>query len=500
MPVFRKTILLVFGFFFLSGSCVFAQTVADAVVKIFVTSNSMDYYQPWQSHGMKTGSGSGCIIKGNKILTNAHVVADHTFIQVKKNNDSKKYTARVETIGYDCDLALLTVDDPEFFKDTTQLTLGTLPNLQDSVTVLGFPQGGDKLSITEGVVSRIEVTAYSQSTRKLLTVQIDAAINPGNSGGAVLQGDKLVGIAMQVFQSGQNIGYIIPVPIINHFIEDLQKGTYDGFPMFGIDYATTENKTLRKFYKIDKMNGGILVSRVMPFSSAEGILQEGDVILNVDGIDIGEDGTYEFRKGERLAMPHLLTQHQIGDQVKIKLIRDGKSMAVDLKLTSFAPLVANPNSLEKPPYYIFGGLVFTVLSSDLLREWGQEWWNDSPLDFQYYVLGTGRLNKDSKNEVVVLLNVLSDDLNIGYHQFGNDIVEKVNGQKIESFREFVRLLEENKNKEPYTIIDFESLSRVILDNKGIDTINNEIIKRNNIPQAYSEDVKQWLEPVIETKE
>lgn len=471
-----------------------AQNPGDSVVKVFVTSNSMDYYQPWQSHGMKPSTGSGCIIKGNKILTNAHVVADQTFIQVKKNNDSKKYTAKVEAVGHDCDLALLTVDDPEFFKGTTQLSLGALPNLQDQVTVVGFPQGGDKISITEGVVSRIEVTSYSQSTRKLLTVQIDAAINPGNSGGAVLNGDKLVGIAMQILQSGQNIGYIIPVPIIDHFLEDLKNGVYDGFPLIGIDYATTENKALRKYYKIDSYNGGVLVSRVMPFSSSDQVIKEGDVILNVNGIDIGEDGTFEFRKGERLAMPYLITQRQIGDQVKIKLIRQGDPLTVNLKLIPFDPLVPYPHTIHKPTYYIFGGLVFTVLTSDLLTEWGQEWWNDSPLDFQYYVLGNGRINVKANKERVVLLNVLSDDINIGYHQFGNDIVEKINGHEIQSFHDFVDLMEKSKVDEKYTVIDFESYSRVILDNSNIESINQEIIRRNNIPQAYSEDVKEWLNP------
>jgi S1-C subfamily serine protease len=134
-------------------------SLTETVVKVFVTANRMDYYRPWQSEGIVAGTGSGVIIKGQRILTNAHVVSDHTFIQVKKDVDSKNYTAKVVAIGHDCDLALLEVDEPEFFEGITPLEFGELPKQQDSVAVIGYPEGGGKISITEGVVSRIEVTS-----------------------------------------------------------------------------------------------------------------------------------------------------------------------------------------------------------------------------------------------------------------------------------------------------------------------------------------------------
>ena len=488
----RYLIIYILAFFLTNPQLAQAQPPSDTVVKIFVTSNTIDYYRPWQSHGIKSSTGSGCIIKGNKILTNAHVVADQTFIQVKKNNDSKKYVAKVEALGHDCDLALLTVEDKKFFNDTPALELGDLPKLQDSVTVLGFPQGGDKLSITEGVVSRLEMTAYSESSRKLLTVQIDAAINAGNSGGPVIQNDKLVGIAMQVLQTGQNIGYMIPTPIIEHFLSDLKDSQYDGFPIIGVDYATTENLALRKYYNILNKDGGVLITSILPFSPSEGLLKEGDVVLYLNNVPIDEDGTFKFRDDERLAMPYLITQEQMNKNVTFHIMRDGKEEDVIVNLKPYLPLIPYPNSLVKPPYYIYGGLVFTILSTDLIKEWGEEWWNEAPIDLLYYLVGTGRLNKDNKREIVILLNVLSDDINVGYHNFGNDIVEKVNGKSLSSFKEFVGLLNQVKKSEQYTIIDFENKTRLVLDNAHIDQVDQEIIKRNNIPQSYSADVAEWL--------
>lgn len=71
---------------------------------------------------------------------------------------------------------------------------------------------------------------YSHGRTALLAIQVDAAINSGNSGGPVLLGDRVVGIAFQCLTSGDNIGYIIPVPVINHFLEDLRRnsGKYTG--------------------------------------------------------------------------------------------------------------------------------------------------------------------------------------------------------------------------------------------------------------------------------
>lgn len=465
----------------------------ESVVKIFVTANRMDFYRPWQSQGATSNSGSGAIIAGNRILTNAHVVTDHTFIQVKKHADSKKYTAKVIAIGQDCDLALLEVIEPKFFEGTRPLKFGELPQLQDTVTVLGFPQGGEKLSITEGVVSRIEVSSYAQSARQLLAVQIDAAINPGNSGGPVVQDGKLVGIAMQVLNSGQNIGYMIPVPIIDHFFEDLNDGKYDGFPMIGLNYMNTENTNMRKYYGLDGIEGGVVVTKLLPYSSAYGNLLEGDVVLEIDGVKIGEDGTFEFRGSERLTLPYLISKKQINQPIDFKIVRNAKMEDVNFVLTPFMNLIPFPNDIQIPTYYIHGGLVFTILSTDLLMSWGKRWWEQAPVNMTYFVIGDGRLNFEFDQELVVLLNVLSDDINAGYHGQGNEIIAKVNGEDFKSFKEFVQLLDKVKKSDPFTVIETNTGTKYILSNQDIDKTDQEIIKRNNIPAQFSPDVAGWLQ-------
>ncbi|MEI6831979.1 MAG: PDZ domain-containing protein, partial [Candidatus Omnitrophota bacterium] len=378
--------------------------------------------------------------------------------------------------------------DPEFFNGVLPLEIGELPELQDKVTVVGFPMGGDKLSITQGVVSRIENIGYVNSNRSLLAVQIDAAINPGNSGGPAINNGKIVGIVMQLISDSQNIGYIIPTPIINHFLQDSKSSQYAGFPYLGVHFSNTENKALRKYYAVADDVGGVLVTSIVPFSSADGLLEEGDIILEVNGVAISDDATFAFRNNERLDMPHLINMQKIGDTAVLKILRKGKVSIVKVSLKPVSDLVKIANYSQKPSFYIYGGLIFTVLSTDLISLLGD---NDNlpPLSFIYYNVGLGGLNEKRKKEMVVLLKVLPDEINIGYHDRGYEIITKVNGKEFDSFKQFVELIE--KTQGDNIVFEDEYKEKMILTCKDIDKITQDIIRRNNIPSQFSDDVAQW---------
>ncbi|MBA0688567.1 hypothetical protein Goari_006343 [Gossypium aridum] len=113
----------------------------DSVVKIFTVSSSPNYFLPWQNKSQRETMGSGFVIPGKKILTNAHVVADHTFVLVRKHGSPTKYRAEVQAVGHECDLAILVVESPEFWEGMNFLELGDIPFLQEAVAVVGYPQG-----------------------------------------------------------------------------------------------------------------------------------------------------------------------------------------------------------------------------------------------------------------------------------------------------------------------------------------------------------------------
>ncbi|KAL5654412.1 hypothetical protein ACJX0J_033731, partial [Zea mays] len=172
-----------------------------------------------------------------------------------KRGSDTKYLATVLAIGTECDIAHLTVNDDEFWEGVSPIEFGTIPVLQDAVTVVGYPIGGDTISVTSGVVSRIEILSYVHGSTELLGLQIDAAINSGNSGGPTFNDrGKCVGIAFQSLkhEDAENICYVIPTPVITHFIEDYKKsGEYTASG--GLPYLKGEriiHFILKRFYLI----------------------------------------------------------------------------------------------------------------------------------------------------------------------------------------------------------------------------------------------------------
>ncbi|KAL3367608.1 hypothetical protein AABB24_012040 [Solanum stoloniferum] len=146
--------------------------------QVYCTHTAPDYSLPWQKQRQFTSTGSAFMIGDGKLLTNAHCVEHDTQVKVKKRGDDTKYVAKVLARGVACDIALLSVESKEFWEGAEPLSFGRLPRLQDAVTVVGYPLGGDTISVTKGVVSRIEVTSYAHGSSELLGIQIDAAINP----------------------------------------------------------------------------------------------------------------------------------------------------------------------------------------------------------------------------------------------------------------------------------------------------------------------------------
>ena len=126
--------------------------VGKAVVQVCVKASAPDLQRPWQRASMETRSGSCVVLTSRQILTNAHVVSNAVSIDVQRDGATERFPAKVAFVGHASDLALLTVEDPSFFQGSRHLDFGDAAD-KDHVEVLGFPTGGESLSITAGVVS-----------------------------------------------------------------------------------------------------------------------------------------------------------------------------------------------------------------------------------------------------------------------------------------------------------------------------------------------------------
>ena len=461
---------------------IFSEDVAvkKALVKVYTSHQLFDYLSPWQYGQSANSTATGFIIDGERIITNAHAVLNSKFLQVRKEGDSKKYKAVVKFTSEEYDLALVEIEDKSFFKGTVPLKLGTLPEIQEKLTVYGYPLGGDKLSTTQGIVSRMEHNTYTLTNRKFLIGQTDAAINSGNSGGPVVSKGKVVGVAFAGLNSADNIGYFIPVNILNNFLEDIKDGKYDGSPLLGLEWLELESPSHRRMLGIEDKTGGILIKKVFKNSPFEGVLQKNDVLMKLDNYPIEYDGTIEFRKNEKTDFSYVNQQKKYGDNLSYEIIRDKKTKTGQVKLEKkdIKYTVVTEVTIETPPsYMVYGGLLFEPLTSNYMA---------GVIEKLGSVYDREELYKDYK-ELVVLVRVLPFDVNLGYTDAVNQIIVKVNGEKYKDFKDFAQKVKNVKSG--FIIFENDNGDEIVLDVKEVEEQREALMQNYNISSDMSDDIK-----------
>jgi S1-C subfamily serine protease len=453
------------------------------VVRVYSTYQDPDYECPWQSVAPRGSTGSGVIVGPARVLTGAHVVANATFVQVQKQDDPSKVPARVLAISHDCDLALLEIDDPAFTRGIKPARIGELPRLREAVQVVGYPIGGEEVSITEGVVSRIEVQRYEHSQRHLLAVTVDAAINEGNSGGPVFARGKVVGIAFQALPDAENIGEMVPAPIIERFLAGVKSGKDPQVPGIGISTQPLENPALRAHLGMKPAHSGVLITAVQYGSSAWGQLQKGDVLMELDGLRIADNGTVRYRGRHRCQFDAVIGDHHCGSVVQARVLRGGAVCSVRMTMQPMAWLVPRTEFDRRPMWFLYGGLVFQRLTAEFLRIWGEHWWDKAPKELLHlYYSG---LRRPEQQEVVVLAQVLADRVNVGYEPFMNDVVAEVNGVRPVDMRDFIARMDAAVGE---VVLKLTSGATVLLDSKAAKAAMPRILEQYHVPGDRSSDL------------
>ena len=454
-----------------------------SVMRVFTTYQRPDYYSPWQTTPTESALGSAVLVGPNQILTGAHVVADATFIQIQKLSAPDKAIAQVIAICHDSDLALLAVDDDSFLHDLTPAELGGLPEMREPVSVVGFPVGGEELSITEGVVSRIEVQRYTQSGRHLLAITVDAAINNGNSGGPVFNAEGLViGIAFQGSDDTQNQGEMVPIPLIQHFLDGIANNRPLAIPELGIRVQNLENPTMRMALGMKPEQTGVVVRSVSFGGSASGILRAGDVIMTLAGQNLANNETVRFRNRFRTSYHALMCEYYVGEELELGILRKGEARNLKLTLEGAKPLVPEHQYETVPTYFVFAGLVFQPLSLDYLCAW-DDWEKNAPNELVYeYDFGR---RTEERQAIVILSQVLPDEINVGYGKLHYRVVRSLNGIPPRHMTDFVKRLESTQG---FVEIELSSGECIVLDFAEAQASGERILSRYRIGQDRSPDL------------
>ncbi len=451
-----------------------------SVVKLFVTQQSWDLSQPWSKSRSRQGTCSGFFIDQG-ILTNAHCVADATYIEIEIPGLADKREARAVAINHQIDLALLQPLHGDDLDNIARVSFGELPDLREKVVTVGYPRGGRQISYTEGVVSRIDVMQYSHSNIPAPLVQTDASINPGNSGGPVFS-DKsgaCLGVATQKSASGEGLGYFIPTPIIRQFLADIGDGRVDGIPSLGVFFQTLENPAARAQLGLRPGQSGIRIRDLVKGGSLDGVLQVDDVLLEIEGHTILNDGRVVFQRTGRIWLGYHVARKQVGEPIHLRISRAGEEMEVVAELRPYRlTLIPRlPRYGQPMPYYVRGGLLFVAVEQRYLWNWGRGWQAKIPVSLKRY-LGT-IYGHDGLEELVIISEVFDATVNKGY---GGDIenirVVRVNGEKIHRLADVAQAMDNNRS--PFHVIELEGDVRIVLDRRLADEQEALIRQRYNI--------------------
>ncbi len=446
-------------------------SIYKSIIRIEVTTQTADYATPWNAGRFGGGTGTGFLIGKNRFLTNAHVISNHRRIVVTMHGSPRKHRAHVVFVAHDCDLAIIEVEDFTPFEKLKPLEFDGVPKLESQVRVIGYPVGGNRISVTRGVVSRIDFRQYAHSRIDAhLIVQIDAAINPGNSGGPVLQNGKVVGVAFQGLSSADNTGYMIPTPVIKRFLKDISDGHYDQYVSLGISEFPLFNPAMRKVYGLRADDPGVLVTRVLSDAPCDGALQEGDIITSIDGLPVDSSGSISVA-GERINMNEIVERKFAGDKVKIGYIRNGKAATVTVTLKPFpAAQIHAIQYGKRPRYTIQGGLVFQPLTLNLYSALRINNARVRSLFSKYITDGIYKKRKD----IVILSRILNDPINSELNNFTGNAIASINGVAVTSLEQAHQLLNPKELPE-FFVIKCEGVTRpLILPGKKLPEANQRI--------------------------
>ena len=458
----------------------------NAVVKIEVTTAKSDIFCPWSTIP-NCATGSGVVIGKGRILTCAHCVVDSVYIRVRKQNEDSLYHADLLFTDDDADLALVRVGDPKFMADITPMEFGETPHVQDDVLAIGYPIGGEDISYTRGIVSRIEDITYSHGLTDLLGIQVDAAINPGNSGGPVvdMKSGKIVGIAFQGKdkEKSESLGYIVPPDIIRHFLLDIQDGKVDGFADASFKWDQMESQAKRRYYRTDSDRTGVIVDHV-DFASGNNSIRTDDIILEIDGFKVANNGKIRIAGGVARSLFYPIYMRQIGEKIPVKVLRE------DVVIDTFVVAAKKNRRIRRwmynarPDYLVYGGFVFTTVSYDYLTWAGQT----CPVDYHEDL---SKVKEFPDDEIVALSFIFADKAIEGYFGVANSLVRSVNGVRVRNLRHLADLVDQCHDGFVRIGLDHgnEWDSRIIVDAKEMRAATERVMKQNLIPADRSEDLR-----------
>lgn len=412
-------------------------SASTSLLRVNVTAQSYNSRLPWQKLAPGSRTALGALVSEGRILTTAQLVADATYIEIEKPESGQKVVGKVEAVDYEANLAVVVpaTPQPDFFKGLVPMDLDDSVRAGDRLEVWQLNRDGIAV-ITPVRFAEAGTGFYFLESSFFLIYKTSGLVQfrSGTSSVPVVKNGRLVGL-MLTYSARDQVATLLPAPIINHFLKDLEDGTYAGFPNLGIRYSQTRDPQFRKYLGLTENDGGVFVSSVLPGGSADNAkLKKGDVLLGINGHAIDTRGNYADPAFGRLNLSHLVKGGAyVGDEFTMDILREGKRQRLTGKLIrrEAEDYLIDPYMFDRGPRFsIMGGLLFQELTLPYLKTFGKDWAKDAPFKLTFANGNQKKYEDEGRKKLVFLSGVLPSRSVLGYERLSSLIVTKVNGRDI----------------------------------------------------------------------
>ncbi len=293
---------------------------------------------------------------------------------------------------------------------------------------------------------------------------------------------------------------MIPVPVIQRFLKDVEDGTYDHYVDLSMSEFELLNPAQRSALGLPNDGLGIMVAYADPEGSAGDVLKLGDVLLAIDGHPIYSNGLVKIN-GENVNMNEIVERKFAGDKVKLKIWRDKMPIEAEVTLKRFLPyLIATMKYDQTPRFVMYAGLVFQPLSRNLVGAHGL---NTLEIRYAFSNYSSDQIYKE-RPEVIILTSILPDSINSQVGGFAKSIVDEINGKKIRTLQDVYDALNVTDDEREFVTIKCVGQSRpIVFETARVGAAQKRIIEKYNVIKDHylgEDGPAAAAEPVGESSE
>ncbi|MDP6523884.1 MAG: hypothetical protein QGI24_08145 [Kiritimatiellia bacterium] len=460
----------------------------SAFLQVIVTRQEHDPFLPWQKGQPIERYGYGAVVGPGLVLTTERLVRNHNLVELRAARSGERIPAVVKISDDQVNLALIKVTADHGLPPFKAMEIAGAVSEESELEILQL-DSTRQVQRGDAQLLRVAMKSLPSASYASLTFDLLTDLNVTGEGAPAILNGKLAGLVMS-YTRERRVGNMIPFCVIRQFLDDASTSPYRGFASAGFLWKQLIDPARREWLGVGDQDGGILVLSAVSESGAADVLEPNDVILEWDDRKIDSLGFYDDKEFGRLSLPYLIKgRRRPGEAVPVKIIRKGKQVSVQVKLTRAdekTHLIPDNTVGRKAEYVVEGGMIIREVTGRYLRSHGSDWQRiiDSSLVHTYH---TKKLFPDSPGQRVVLLSaVLPHPVNSGYQQFRNRVITHLNGKPVSNMDDVFRIQTDDGNINRFTL---KSMGiDLVLDKSLLNEANKNLSYLYRIPQL------RWKRP------